>query len=342
MPTAVKLWRIDGGRLSSIAEESFSRNHREVDLEGWISEDPSLLADDLRIVGRQIHLPRVGPLDLAAVDKEGRLCVIEFKRQKTTRDTIAQILHYSAAIKEMSSDALQARFKLSEEEAEEIVGSGPMMMVVASEAAYEVGRIAQMLAQKNVRIEVITFTYSKLGDGSELIARSVPVPNETSTGERTAVKGPFKAPELSQILYIAESRAVRPLVDVLRQIAFPPFDWPESRYHANGGTLRYSIAAPPDGRARVAFGMNVGGKKLDSPRGVLDAWVSVETAALYSEKSVEDVWNDLKAFNETEEKGRQLFIKIRDKHAAEQLFQTLKNWNSSSAEHRLKMATREL
>jgi hypothetical protein len=342
MLTTVKLWKVEEKRLASVKEASFAENHKEKDLEDWISEDPSLISNDLCIVGRQVYLPGVGALDLAAVTKDGTLCIIEFKRHKTTRDTIAQILHYSSAIKEMDSGELQSRLKLNKEEAEEIAGSDPLMMIVAAEASYEVERIAQLLAQKGVKIEVITFTYTKLTDGSELIARSVSVPSETSRARHIGERGLSKAPELSQILHVADDRAVRPLVDILRQITSPPFDWPESRYHANGGTLRYSIAAPPDARAKVVFGMNVGGRKLDSPRGVLDAWISPETAALYSETSVDSVWSDLKIFKEKVEKNRQLFIRIHEQSAAEQLLEILKKWDAGSAEHRVKLAAREI
>jgi hypothetical protein len=155
MPTAVKLWKIDGGRLSPIEEESFAKNHKEKDLEDWISENPSLLGNDLRIIGRQVNLPGAGPLDLAAVSRDGMFCIIEFKRQRTDRDTIAQILHYCVAIKEMSPNELQSRFKLGKEESEEIAGSDPLMMVVAAEATYEVNKIAELLMDKGIRIEVV-------------------------------------------------------------------------------------------------------------------------------------------------------------------------------------------
>lgn len=44
----------------------------------------------------------VGGDDLLAIDEDGRLAVIEFKRQQTTRDTIAQILDYASSLRLMA------------------------------------------------------------------------------------------------------------------------------------------------------------------------------------------------------------------------------------------------
>jgi RecB family endonuclease NucS len=87
----IGLWHIlDAGpeRLQH-AEVSVER-----DLEDWIEHDPSLLERGLVIVGRQIRLEG-GPLDLLALDQQGRWVLIEMKRERLRREVIAQAIDYA-------------------------------------------------------------------------------------------------------------------------------------------------------------------------------------------------------------------------------------------------------
>ena len=50
-----------------------------------MEQNPTLLGHpDLTVIGRQVYVPNVGPLDLLAINQNGRLVVIEFKRQQST------------------------------------------------------------------------------------------------------------------------------------------------------------------------------------------------------------------------------------------------------------------
>lgn len=79
----------------------------ERQLEAWIENDPSLLEPGLTIVGRQARVDG-GPLDLLAVDSQGRWVVIEMKRGTLYRDTLAQALDYAASIASMPNEQLAA------------------------------------------------------------------------------------------------------------------------------------------------------------------------------------------------------------------------------------------
>jgi RecB family endonuclease NucS len=108
MRPEIRLWSIDAGKLVQLAKTNFAEAHKEKDLEIWVEQSPSLLGRNLSVVGRQVYIPKVGPLDLLAVDDDGRLVIVEFKRQQSTRDTIAQILDYASAIRLMTVEQLKA------------------------------------------------------------------------------------------------------------------------------------------------------------------------------------------------------------------------------------------
>ena len=80
MPTTMALWRLnDAGSATPVAAERLAAEA----LIKWLwSQLPELLGDEVLIVGRQVSTPS-GPLDLLALDTEGRLVVIENKRDRT-------------------------------------------------------------------------------------------------------------------------------------------------------------------------------------------------------------------------------------------------------------------
>jgi hypothetical protein len=69
----------------------------ERELEDWIERDPALLERGLVIVGRQIRLEG-GPLDLLALDPQGRWVLIEIKRERLRREVIAQAIDYASCL----------------------------------------------------------------------------------------------------------------------------------------------------------------------------------------------------------------------------------------------------
>ena len=51
---------------------------------------------NLLVIGRQYIIPNVGKLDLLCIDETGTLVVVEFKRDLTSREAVAQILDYAS------------------------------------------------------------------------------------------------------------------------------------------------------------------------------------------------------------------------------------------------------
>src|SRR5687767_9604834 len=91
MPIEVGLWRV-GETLEPLTPARFDLESR---LEDLIALDCSVLGSDLLIIARQQNA--FGKrIDLLAIDPEGRMAIIELKRDKTPRDVVAQVLEYGA------------------------------------------------------------------------------------------------------------------------------------------------------------------------------------------------------------------------------------------------------
>lgn len=80
----------------------------EKHLETWIENDPGLIDPGLFVLRRQMHIEG-GILDLLCVDQQGRPTIVEIKRGKLIRETIAQGIDYASSIAGLSEEALSAQ-----------------------------------------------------------------------------------------------------------------------------------------------------------------------------------------------------------------------------------------
>ena len=79
----------------------------EKDVEDFIQKNPNLLFNEpILIFGRQVHTSTGKISNLLALDKYGRIIIIELKRGIAPRDMMAQILDYSSWIKRLSEREL--------------------------------------------------------------------------------------------------------------------------------------------------------------------------------------------------------------------------------------------
>ncbi len=100
-------------RIFSIKEdgkfEEFSRTHFHVDheesvLENWLESNSDEILEDskLLVIGRQVTTNLGSIIDLLGIDREGNTVVIELKRDRTPRDTLAQALEYTSFVEELT------------------------------------------------------------------------------------------------------------------------------------------------------------------------------------------------------------------------------------------------
>ena len=108
MATTIKIWEISDGALKAAEAESLAAAHVEAELETWISKNPELLGDRILILSRQRDIPGVGHLDLLGIDANGTFVIIELKRDRSSREAVAQALDYASWLDSESSDTIEA------------------------------------------------------------------------------------------------------------------------------------------------------------------------------------------------------------------------------------------
>lgn len=106
MSVEVAMWRIDD-RVTPI---SFTGMDKEARLQEIITDDISIVDPGLLVIGREVTTPFRGRIDILAIDADGRLSVIELKRDLSPRDIVAQALDYGSWVRRMTTDEIAETF----------------------------------------------------------------------------------------------------------------------------------------------------------------------------------------------------------------------------------------
>ncbi|MCY3597266.1 MAG: DUF91 domain-containing protein [Acidimicrobiaceae bacterium] len=81
MAVEMAIWRVEGDKAAPLTLSPMDSERR---LEDMVAEDPAALTGtDLLIIGRQVKTDFGGVVDLLGLDDEGRVHVLELKRDKT-------------------------------------------------------------------------------------------------------------------------------------------------------------------------------------------------------------------------------------------------------------------
>ena len=94
----MRLFKVkDSGKFSEFKEEAFKTEHTEETLESWLEQNSESIVEDsaLLIIGRQVSTDLGSFIDLLALDRDGNTAIVELKRDKTPRETVAQALEYA-------------------------------------------------------------------------------------------------------------------------------------------------------------------------------------------------------------------------------------------------------
>lgn len=107
MPIEIGVWRIDK-ELSKLDPTSIDLEKR---LEDFLDKDITLASPNWIIIGRQVPTLFGHYIDLLALDQDGRLVVIELKKDKTPREVIAQLLDYGSWVRELKDEDIASIFE---------------------------------------------------------------------------------------------------------------------------------------------------------------------------------------------------------------------------------------
>ena len=189
MPIKQAIWKV-GDKPTPLAPSSLKD---EKLLENMIETDPSILADEWLLIGRQVQTAFGGYVDLLAIAPDGSLVVIELKRHKTPREVVAQAIDYASWVESLEADAISkiyekyssggsledaffARFNVVLQE--ENLNQTHQIVVVAAELDSSTERIISYLSARDIAMNAVFFEVFSNGTDQFLVRRWIVDPAE--------------------------------------------------------------------------------------------------------------------------------------------------------------------
>ncbi len=202
MGISVGLWKVADSVPERIAVSTVDL---ERDLEDWIEHDPTMLQHGLVIVGRQVRT-EAGPLDLLALDAQGRWVVVEIKRGAVRRETIAQAIDYASCVSKMPFSQLETQVNCYLAET-----GGSTLAEILTERSGEVDReesrreidlivvgttrdsglermVGFLSGHTELSLSVVTFEVFDAGDGTRILVRGL-TDSDTATPSTPQLDG---------------------------------------------------------------------------------------------------------------------------------------------------------
>ena len=189
MTDEIRIWAIDDSSKAVEQVQPTKWTETEGSLEGVLVRNPDMLMPGLKLVGRQTPTDS-GSLDLLGVDEDGRLVVFELKREKLTRQAVAQAIDYCSYLESLTATDLATyiakysgtngidKIEDFEEwyderfEERETELRPPKMVLVGLGADFVAQRMVGFLVENGVDISLLTFHGYECG-GRTLLARQV-------------------------------------------------------------------------------------------------------------------------------------------------------------------------
>jgi len=206
MATEIKTWEIVDEQLK-LVNTRLSDNQRKEreDLEKWIKTNPEILGDDILIIGEQVQTSS-GYVDFLGIDKTGNTVIVELKRDKLPREIIAQAIDYASDIVSWDIDRLSEICQSTNNQGLEdfisenftelntediIINNSQRLLLVGFGIDEPTNRMIEYLSDSyNMSINAVILSYSKTSAGSEIISRTVIIPEEIE--KQKANKKKFK------------------------------------------------------------------------------------------------------------------------------------------------------
>ena len=195
----VGIWSVGEGGAARVDRSCVNL---EIDLETWIEDHPALLAEGLRVIGRQVHVDG-GFIDLLCVDIQGRWVIVELKRARLYRDAVAQAIDYAWSIRSMSAEALRDLVANTTIDVDplDLQYDDPSerdVAIIVAGAGIDPGleRVVGFLAHYDVPVRVVTFEVFQLASGEQLLVREI-IDDEVVQPQARNVAGSRSVEEIS-------------------------------------------------------------------------------------------------------------------------------------------------
>ena len=230
------------GEFAEYVKAGFGDEHQEAVLEDWLENNPDGVVRDskLLIIGRQVQTNLGGAIDLLALDRWGDLVILELKRGRTPRETVAQALEYAAYAAQLDYAQIEGLARQYQDDdalslaeghreyfavgAEEGISfnKGQRIVIVGETITPEIRETAGFLNDKGLRVTCLEFSFFRTEDGKRLVSGDIVVTDHArsdrpvAAGTRAKVtKEQFMksldangTPIFSNILALAEKRGL--------------------------------------------------------------------------------------------------------------------------------------
>jgi len=193
----MRVFRIDDGKFTEFVRTEFSLEHEEAVLEEWLEANPDGIVDGERLllIGRQVTTNLRGFVDLMGIDRDGDVVVVELKRGRTPRDTLAQALEYASFAERLDGVQLEAvlRKYLSDESVAlaeyhrdyfgldgDVVSfnKDQRIVIVGQQITPEIRQTARYLSGRGQQVTCVEFTFFETEKGQKLLSHQVIVGQE--------------------------------------------------------------------------------------------------------------------------------------------------------------------
>jgi hypothetical protein len=194
------------GKFKEYVQTPFQVQHEEAILESWLEGNPDGIVEDgkLLIIGRQVSTNLGSVIDLLALDRRGDVVVVELKRDRTPRDTLAQALEYVSFVVQLDTEQLEAilrsylnddslslaehhreHFELASDEAVAF-NKDQRIVIVGQKVTNEIRQTASFLRAKGVRVTCVEFSLFLSSGGTHLLSQDIVVGRELTKPDRIA------------------------------------------------------------------------------------------------------------------------------------------------------------
>ncbi|MCR4440486.1 MAG: endonuclease NucS [bacterium] len=192
------------GEFQEFSKKQFAAQHQEQILEEWLEKNPDGIVEDgkLLLIGRQVTTNLGSTIDLVGLDRSGAVVVVELKRGRTPRETVAQALEYASYAEQLDAQQLEELFQqymadeslsladyhreyfdLPPEEAVTL-NKEQRIVIVAQEVSSPVRETSTFLRRKGIRITCVEFSYFESKGGGALLGQDIAVGEESVRARR--------------------------------------------------------------------------------------------------------------------------------------------------------------
>lgn len=259
------------GQFNEYVHTPFQVEHQEAVLEDWLESNPDGIVEDGRIliIGRQVVTNFGGFIDLLGLDREGDVVVVELKRARTPRDTIAQSLEYASFAERLDTTQLEGilrsylnddslslaehhreYFELGSDEAVAF-NKDQRIVIVGQRVTPEIRQTATFLRSKGLRVTCVEFTFFQADGGTRLLSQEIVVGTES---EKPKQVSSGSLPVVTENAFLATAddngRAVFVRILELAKVRGMPIHWGTKGFSLNvdidGTHIAVCFVYPPD------------------------------------------------------------------------------------------------